>query len=193
MIRRRVRARLVVLLAAVAVAGCGGTPAAGGPSGSLAAPALPQRPAALTLDGVDACALLSDAQRGQLQVNRGRPAENIEDPDRPACDWSNFPNVPDNGWEARIIMRYGAEHYLGSTAGTQQVSVNGFPTVQTSSPERRSDRYCLLFVDVAPGQTLEVYYENMRGDYPGISHEVACQQATKAATLMMDTLKSQKG
>jgi hypothetical protein len=145
------------------------------------------------LDGLTACQLLSDAQRLQLGLNRGKVVNNIEDPDRPACDWSNFPNVPDNGWVARIIMRYGAEHALGSENIAQQVDVNGFPAVQTSSSDKDNNTYCLLFVDVAPGQTLETTYENLRGDYPGINHEVACQQAEKAAALMLDTLKSLKG
>ena len=195
MICRRVQAALVGLSLTVALAGCTGSPVAGANSGSAppAKPTLPPRPAVLALDGVDACALLTDAQRKQLGTNRGSPGENVDDPDRPACDWSNFPNVPDNGWEGRVIMRYGAEHALGSDTGAQQVSINGFPTVQTASPDAPTAKNCVLFVDVAPGQTLEVYYENMQGDYPGINHEVACQQATKAATLMMDTLHSLKG
>jgi hypothetical protein len=147
----------------------------------------------LRLEGVDACALLNDTQRGQLGVNRGKAGNNIEDPGQPACDWSNFPNVPDNGWTARVITRYGAEHALASQTGAQQVDVRGYAAVQTTSPYTDPNLHCLLAVDVAPGQTLGVQYYNVRGDYPGINHEVACQQAAKAAALMLDTLKSLKG
>lgn len=190
---RRACLRLTGLVSALALTGCSGNgPAVSQPASSTLA--LPPRPAVLALDGIDACALLTETQRRELGVKLGKRGDNIEDPHSPACDWSNFPNVPDNGWVARIITRYGADHALGSQTGVQVVTVDGFPTVQTSSPEAGDPKEnCLLFIDVAPGQTLETSYQNGTGDYPGITHEVACQQATKAAELMVDTLRTLKG
>ena len=90
-------------------------------------------------------------------------------------------------------MRYGAEYALGSQTGTRLENVDGFTAVETTSPQTDPRLHCLLAIDVAPGQTLGVQYYNVAGDYPGINHEVACQQAEKAAALMLDTLKSLKG
>lgn len=106
------------------------------------------------------------------------------------CTWQGAAIKPDNIWNARAILKQGAEHYMDSVTGTQIVQVGGFTAVQTSSDLADPQKECLLFVDTAPGQTLEVQYGNGRGDYPGISHQVACQQATKAAELMVANLRN---
>jgi hypothetical protein len=61
--------------------------------------------------------------------------------------------------------------------------------VQTSSPYHDANRQCILAIDVAQSEHLEVDYDNLQGDYPGINHEVACQQASKAAELMLQNLR----
>jgi hypothetical protein len=74
--------------------------------------------------------------------------------------------------------------------GAQLIQVGGFPTVQTSSAFGHRERSCTLLVDVAPGQNLTVGYDNEHQDFPGISHEVACQRATLAAELMVANLRT---
>jgi hypothetical protein len=186
---------LIGVMVALTVASCSGATVKGGAGTSAPppSPVLPPRPAVLPLDKVTACQLLTDDQRQQLGVNRGKVGTNVEDPNRPACDWSNFPNAPDKGWVARIITIYGAAHALASDAGAEQVSVNGFPAVQTSAGSLDPNTNCLVFIDVAPGQTLESSFQNIQGDYPGLNHEVACQLAEQAGSLMIDTLKSLQG
>jgi hypothetical protein len=39
------------------------------------------------------------------------------------------------------------------------------------------------------GQNMIVSYSNDFGDYPGINHQVACQQAAKVAVLMVGNLR----
>jgi hypothetical protein len=156
------------------------------PSTSL----LPPRPAVLRLDGVDPCALLTPAQVRQFKTEPGKPAVNNDGLGSRECLWHGEAVKPDSIWNARAILTQGADYYLDSVTGSQISEVAGFPAVQTSSNIGDPATQCLLFVDVAPGQSLEVQYGNLAGDYPGISHQVACQQATKAAELMVANLRN---
>jgi hypothetical protein len=61
--------------------------------------------------------------------------------------------------------------------------------VQTSSPYQNANTECILAVDVARGENLWVQFDNRAGDFPGIDHQVACQQASKAAELMLHNLR----
>jgi|SRR5882757_7836186 len=79
---------------------------------------------------------------------------------------------------------------LGSVTATRVVNIASFPAVQTATAYGNPAHECLVFVDVAQGQSLQVEYLNQRGDHPGISHEIACQLATTAATEMITTLRS---
>jgi hypothetical protein len=131
--------------------------------------------------------LLSAAQLKQLKVDSSLSGSGNDEFGSLDCSWSG--SDPSNDWLARAIVKKGAEYYLGSVTGAQVVQVAGFPAVQTASPDVDPAKQCQLFIDVAPGQSLQVQYANFTGDYPGISHQVACQQASKAAELMIGNLK----
>ena len=204
MIEQRARwlAGVMLVLASVGLAGCSSgystpngssVPSASPLPPSAAAPSqspLPPRPAVLRLDGVDPCVLLTAAQLQLLAVNPGKPSQNNDGIGSRDCLWRNFPAKPDNGWLARAILAQGAEYYLNSVTGAQIVQVDGFPAVETSSSLADPDKQCLLYVDVAPGQSLEVQYLNGAGDYPGINRQVACQLAVKATELMLANLRN---
>jgi hypothetical protein len=145
---------------------------------------------ALRLDGVDLCALLLPKQSSQLKTDRGSQVADDLQPGKHDCIWTNFPAKPVSNWTAHAVLDHGADYYLGSVTGAQIVQVDRFAAVQTSSNLADPERQCLLYVDVAPGQALDVQYINPNGDYPGISHQVACQQATKAAELMVANLRN---
>jgi hypothetical protein len=142
----------------------------------------------LHLNSVDPCTLLTRDQVNELSLLDGTPDSQ---PDGPNCAWGRYPPRPDNAWIAQIILTHGAEYYLGSATGARQQQVDGFTAVATTPyPVWRPERQCLLYVDVAPGQSLEVSYHNLDGDYPGINHEVACQLAGQVAGLMLANLKA---
>jgi hypothetical protein len=201
---RRALCAVVALsvLASSGLAGCSSSPAtssgpgpspspAEGPSPATPSPSpLPPRPLALRLDGIDPCTLLTPKQGRQFSSVPSRRVADDQEPGIYDCIWSTFPTNPVSNWTASSVLDHGADYYLGSVTGAQIVQVDGFAAVQTSSNLADPERQCLLYVDVAPGQALDVQYINPNGDYPGISHQVACQQATKAAELMVANLRN---
>jgi len=68
--------------------------------------------------------------------------------------------------------------------------IDTFPAVQTATDFGDPQHECLLFVDLAQGQSLQVQYLNQSGVYPGINHAVDCQLAATAATEMVITLRT---
>jgi hypothetical protein len=123
-------------------------------------------------------------------VGRGAPGEDGDSMRSPYCQWSNDLGEPDTRYLARLYIGQGADYALRSETGSEVVDVNGFATVQTAAGGNDPKTHCLLFVDVAQGQSLSVLYVNRRGDYPGINHEVACRLARDAAGLMVQNLRA---
>jgi Protein of unknown function (DUF3558) len=163
------------------------------PSSSAAAAAsptaLPPRPAELRLDGVNPCDLLAKAQQADLGVGAGTADNGTDELASPGCQWTNPTGSPDNNWVAKAVVKRGADAWLRSFSSAQVVLVDGFPTVQASSEYSDPGLECVLYVDVADGQSLSVEYINRRGDLPNINHGVACQKATAAAQLMLGNLR----
>jgi Protein of unknown function (DUF3558) len=190
------------LLVSSGLQGCSSIPATpSGPSSlpspteepSLATPSrspLPPRPLALQLDGIDPCSLLTPKQGRQFTSVPSRRVADDQEPGTYDCIWSTFPTNPVSNWTASAVLDHGAEYYLGSVTSAQIVQVDGFAAVQTSSNLTDPEKQCLLYVDVAPGQALDVQYINSNGDYPGINHQVACRLASKAAELMVANLRN---
>lgn len=186
--------RLTVVLALLTAVGCGGE----NPSPQFSPPApqaaptvspLGPRPQTLSLAGIDPCALLTPAQVSALKVRAGRSGEDNDGLGSRDCIWSNSPNRPDIGWVARATLQRGAEWYRDSVTGAEVVQVAGFPAVQTSSSAGDPETHCILAIDVAPGQSLWVQFDNMDKDYPGMNHQRACQLARQAAETMMTNLR----
>lgn len=172
---------LVVALAALVGCADGPPPSAGS--------RLPPRPSELRLDRVDPCALLTPAQVRQLGVGAGKRGENTDELGSSDCLWRNFPKEPDIGYLARLIVNRGADYALDSTEPTQVVTIDGFSAVQTTSPHVDPKEHCLLLVDVAQGESLWVQWLTTSPDYPGLTHELACQQARDAGRLMLENLR----
>jgi hypothetical protein len=180
---------------ALVLVGCGSETSNKSPttpsSTAEAGPALPPRPAELRLDGLDPCALLSDDQRRRLGVNRGlNIGKSYGGPlQGPVCAWTNTPNHPDNTYAGGTILNHGAEYALGLEPTR---SVDGFAATTTGSTGSDPAYYCLILVDVAPGQSLSAAYSNIAKDYPGMNHQMACDQAQQLAGELLSTLRSTK-
>ncbi|WP_185065244.1 DUF3558 domain-containing protein [Pseudonocardia eucalypti] len=155
-----------------------------------AAPALPPRPSELRLDGIRPCALLTEAQISQLGMAEGRPGINDQGAGE-ECIWSNPPGTgPDMGWLARTDTARGAEYALRSVTGAHIIQIDGFSAVETTSPLVDSRWSCIVLVDVALGQSFLVQFQNSGGTDPLMTHERACAQATRGASLMLQNLRS---
>jgi hypothetical protein len=153
------------------------------PTGLPAAPGLPVRPVTLPLDTVNPCALITPAQQAELGTRAGEPAEILQQPGRFDCLWSNPDVGVDHRWLAIPVLEHGVEHYLAD--GPVQL-VGGFASVRTDV----TPGGCELFIDVAPGQALEVEYLASARRNPAMNPKVACQRATKAAEMMVATLRA---
>jgi hypothetical protein len=152
---------------------------------------MPTRPAVLRLDRVDPCALLSPVQASQLGTGPGTRSAIYGEPGTFDCIWSRFPAAPNDSWVGRAILDHGADHYLSSSA--QIIRIGGFSGVQTASGLGEPDDNCQLYLDVAPGQALEVQYDNLSRDHPGMDHQLACELASRAAEQMLANLRTASG
>jgi Protein of unknown function (DUF3558) len=141
---------------------------------------------------VQPCDLLTAAQVKRLQVMDGDPGNNKYGEPAPDCQWISSAGIsdgPDNSWIA-LFEQHDASYYLGSgNPDAQIVEIAGFPAVQSKSAYGSQKTTCNLAVDVAQGQNMTVSYSNVLGDYPGINFQVACQQATKVAVMLVGNLR----
>jgi hypothetical protein len=143
------------------------------------------------LDGVDPCTLLTDAQRNRLGVSQGQSGRgSVSSPlAGNDCAWSNLPERPSNAWLGRLVLGQGAEYAVGLEPLR---TIDGFAATTTGSLGSDSTYYCLMLVDVARGQSLLAQYGNNAHDYPGMSHQLACDKAQQLASDMLSTLRTIK-
>jgi hypothetical protein len=145
----------------------------------------------LRLEGLVPCSLLTAAQRRHLGVNEGVSGHGSESSPLKGndCLWSNIPEHPSNAWLGRLVLGQGAEYSFGTEPLR---TVDGFAATTTGSIGTDSTYYCLMLVDVAPGQSLLAQYENDSHDYPGMNHKLACDKAQQLASDMLSTLRTIK-
>ncbi|GAA5155373.1 hypothetical protein GCM10023321_28590 [Pseudonocardia eucalypti] len=157
-------------------------------------PALPPRPATLPLNDVEPCELLTPGQVTALGADGpGRRRPLGDDPNGGyGCVWSNPPDARfDDGWSAGKTLEHGVGYYLGRGARLTQVA--GFAAATGPAAAGSPEGNCLLYLDVAPGQSLVVQYNTLSSDYPGMNHGKACQLATRAAEMMITSLQARAG
>jgi Protein of unknown function (DUF3558) len=190
---------LTSLTLLLTVAGCAlpplPIPAAGPPPPTTesAAPTsspFPPRPAELRLDGVDPCQLLTQTQQSALNIQEDTSGQNNDGLGSLDCVWNTPVGIhpaPSDTWVARTVLKQGAAGALGNQVQDQIVQIDGYSAVQTYAPGFDLNNDCVLVIDVAQGQSLQVRYDSY-GTYPGMKRQLACQLDRKAATLMMQNL-----
>jgi uncharacterized protein DUF3558 len=184
---------LMTIVAVLGSASCGSDQESEVPAPNRLSSRLSPRPAELSMDKVHPCLLLTSANSRVLGVGVGKPGEDTDSSRSGYCDWSNNLATPDTAYLARLYVAQPADYALDSETGHQVVTIDGFAAVQTAAGGNDPNTHCLLFVDVAQGQSLSVLYVNRRGDYPGINHEVACGLARDAAGMMVRNLRALVG
>lgn len=196
--RRRTVPGVVAFLVSLLAVGCSSAatldrvPAATGPRAQTSTAqrtSLPPRPTVLPLDGVEPCALLAGPGARQLEVGPGSPHGSTRTGDAAQCQWSTLPARPDDDWVARVLLYQGANTKFINPSDTPLASVDGFSAVQITPPSNQA-RECVLYVDVAPHQSLLVEYSNDAPAGPGTTHAGACQKAQTAATFMVQRLRT---
>lgn len=145
----------------------------------------PSRPREIRLDTVDPCTLIPRADYSDYYLDEpGKPEQ--DDNGAAGCAWDGA----EYGFFAISLQtRDGIEVWLdGSRSGLAERTdpVLDFPAVAVMLPD--DDRFCVVGVDVADGQSLEVqvgYDLTIPEDMPPIC-EYAHQFATSAMTTLVD-------
>lgn len=110
----------------------------------------------------------------------------------PSCRWLHSPDEPVEAYRIALDSYSGIETSFTNSGGIRVITVAGYPALETESPALlRPDTQCIVVVDVAPGQALQVNY-----DYAGalpMTRERACDRARPAAEMAMRTLIEQAG
>ncbi|HEY1971956.1 MAG TPA: DUF3558 family protein [Pseudonocardia sp.] len=160
---------------------------AGADSGVKEASPFPPRPANLSVGSLDPCTILnSDAQR-QLDVQSASGSNQSGDP---TCLWTSEHGDPANWWQFQLVSRYGATAGL-ALAGARMTQVDGFGSVET--PGLDFGTSCRLWVDIAPGQNLNVMYSNSDGTRRDIDHQLACELSKQGADVVIQALSRLAG
>ena len=160
-----------------------GTP---GPS----VPHLPPRPQELRVNGVDPCKTLTSAQLQTLGV-RFYSADPPTGTLGPSCDWNHSPDEPVESYTVDINTRGGVELAFEQPRRTV-VEVAGFGALATPGRFSSGEHECIINVDVASGQAVQIgYFYN--GSTVPMNHEIACQKARNAAELAMQTILARAG
>jgi hypothetical protein len=162
----------------------------GAPTSESSPLRLPPRPRVLNLEGTDPCGALTPAQAKSLGIARyGASPPNGKQ--GPACDWIHSPREPIENYSVGINTRGGVELVFGQPQ-LEVTTVAGFGAVQSPGLYRLGDRDCVVNVDVAPSQAVQVaYFYN--GQTVQMTHEIACRKARNAAELAMQTILAQAG
>ncbi len=189
-------ATTILLIALVVLTGCTTTGTASPnhppvPAGSMPTPPsispFPARPRALPLDGIDPCSLFTTTHLARLGVRDPIAGTNLIGIPSPTCGWSRFPTEPLDSYVTRVIANRESAYFLANETGTEFTQVMGYGTVRTTAPHAPKGRSCLLFIDVADGQTLGIAYQ-----YEGRTEQVdtakACAKAEAAAMMALETL-----
>ena len=195
----------VAAVAGLAVAGCAGEPASGGeqPPVERTTPEV-GRPAELSLAGKSEqqlCELLTPQQQDQLEVYQPTPGAEHQDmsvgsgQNYPSC---GFLSVPDADKSFGIVISSipaslaDFKDELGEpfpeTAASYDIS--GFPAEQMQPGAGLEGLGCHVLVDVAEGETLDVFLGNMNGS-EGMTNEQMCSMAKQSAQAVVATLQAQ--
>jgi len=184
-----IRRWLALVPAITLCAACSST-VGGAPSPDSNVPQLPARPRALNIEGVEPCGTLTAFQLKSLGVAR-YGASVAEGTRGPGCEWIHSPTEPVEHYSVGINTRGGVELVFGQPE-LEVINVAGFGAVQTPALYGSGNQDCVVNVDVAPSQAVQVaYFYN--GQTVPMTHEIACGKARHAAELAMQTILAQAG
>ena len=151
---------------------------------------LPVRQHELRIDGLDPCKSLTPAQVSSLRVKfSGRVEPGVKR--GPGCAWKHSPTEPVETYTVDANANGGVELVLEQPQLTV-IGVAGFGAVETPALYSSGKNECIINVDVATGQAVQVSYFYDGSTVP-MNHEIACQKARNAAELAMQTILAKSG
>ncbi|MEV6910576.1 DUF3558 domain-containing protein [Amycolatopsis sp. NPDC051071] len=154
------------------------------------ASALPARPAELSLQGVDPCALITAPQLDQLKIN-SKPRAAAEPIDGPTCALDADAVEPFHGFYVRTVTADVEEWFTGkrrkNSMTTEPKAVGGFPAI-TNYRAAGTPSDCETLVGVAKGQTLAVRAVTVTAG--AFTMPQLCEMSSQAAEMALQTLKA---
>ncbi len=186
----------MLTISALTVSGCAvsGTavPSSSAPGTSAAIVALPPRPKTISVDVLDPCAVLSETQQRQLQIDqqpyRAGPDQADKNGNR-GCTFFKTSTDPRFTYLVTPVPQEGAEVWLKGERNVlvKQVTAGGFGAVETRIGNTATS-HCNVVVDVAPGQSLDVQFG--LGTPGALTTDQVCDKAREGAELIMQTLSA---
>jgi hypothetical protein len=151
---------------------------------------LPQRPADLSLAGLDPCDLLSQIQLDELQIT-GAPRKAADPQDGPTCVFDAGQAAPFHAYHLRIVGADVQEWLTGArrknSMTTAPATIGGYPAI-TNYRAAGTPSDCETLVGVAKGQTVAAQaFAITAGAY---NQQQLCDMSTHAAGLALQNLKS---
>lgn len=184
------------VLAAVLVgllAGCA-APVSGTPAPEPSVAPAPTRPRDVPVDGVDPCSLLTEADRAALGLDRSAVpnalASGFWGADAlPACSFGGF--EPAVSTRVALPVTGGIEQFTDRDVPVEltPLTVGEFPAIR-AVPDAFTD-FCIVVVDVADGQALDVLFRN-GGEDPPIPQPELCASAQDVAERALANLLARR-
>jgi hypothetical protein len=178
----------VVVVVLLLLTGCTTISGQAGPAESPTT--TPARPRDVRIDGVDPCTLLTEEQREELGLDGEPRFDNspslLFPGEVPMCVTSGF-DPRAIAVSVGLVTTAGIDFITADrlAADLDQTTVAGFSAI-TTRPTRYT-QFCNVFVDVAPGQLMDVQALD-GGRKPPIPQDQLCLDAERAATEAMETL-----
>jgi hypothetical protein len=181
------RVLAVIVGLVVACTACGtstaGAPTAA-PGSSAAAPTTSSRPRDIKIDGVDPCSLLTTDVRTELgfkgQPERSASPSSLYGGQVDDCGGVGSTPARAVGVGIALVTSTGIERFADPTLRLRTVPAEtaGFPALVVY-PERFTD-FCMIAVDVAPGQLIEVQFSDIKKS-PPIPQDELCRSGLRIA------------
>lgn len=162
-----------------------------GPSSGSAEPTveIPPRPKDLSLDGLEPCSVLTEAQVAQIAKDYtfDAPPEADTSEHGPICTLEQTAE-PFDTVVVQLVTDMGIDYWLSGQGNVDfwPVTIAGFPAVgyKTAGVD---DEECLTSVGVADGQQLTVELALLTGDAP---YQELCKITERIATMATETLQT---
>jgi len=150
----------------------------------------PSRPAKLRIDGINPCNSLTPTQTTSLRVSAFEGYPKTVAPGVMQCSWVGNGFTLKN-WIVQLIPNRGITPTINSAAAVQTIQIDGFTTLQGSSPLSDGKSDCVQLIDIADGQSLLTSYGDLDlGQNGANDHDTACRILTKFSTMVIKNLRT---
>lgn len=155
---------------------------------------VPPPPRDLSLDGIDPCTLLTDAQQTELSINDVRPDDGSDAgtiyTDMKACTFDKDAEEPFISYDFVAVTNIDVGWWINEphNADVKLISVGGYPAAQFHI--KGSGKYgCAVALGVAKNQHLHVEMLPLNDEITG---DAICEGSKQAAEMALQTLQTMR-